>query len=110
MELLSVNQAATILGVDDSRVRQLLRAGILEGQQVGGRWRYASPRVKPGRSCDPVPRWRRKALTRRSPWWRPTCWTFRKTALKLRWRPAEWCSRDLGMTPGHGAAIAQLSE
>jgi hypothetical protein len=27
-----------------------------------------------------------------------------------RWRPAEWCSRDLGMTPGHGAAIAQLSE
>jgi hypothetical protein len=38
MELLSVNQAATILGIDDSRVRQLLRAGILEGQQVGGRW------------------------------------------------------------------------
>ncbi|WP_327343307.1 helix-turn-helix domain-containing protein [Streptomyces europaeiscabiei] len=38
MELLSVNQAATILGIDDSRVRQLLRAGVLEGQQVGGRW------------------------------------------------------------------------
>lgn len=36
MELLSVKQAATILGIDDSRVRQLLRAGVLEGQQVGG--------------------------------------------------------------------------
>ncbi|MCP2313969.1 hypothetical protein [Kitasatospora paracochleata] len=26
------------------------------------------------------------------------------------WRPAEWCSRDLGVTPGHEGAIAQLSE
>ncbi|MET8631109.1 hypothetical protein ABZW30_46785 [Kitasatospora sp. NPDC004669] len=25
------------------------------------------------------------------------------------WRPVEWCSRDLGVTPGHGAAIEQLS-
>ncbi|WP_405018559.1 helix-turn-helix domain-containing protein [Kitasatospora sp. NBC_00070] len=38
MELLSVKQAAALLGIDDSRVRQLLRAGALEGQQVGGRW------------------------------------------------------------------------
>lgn len=38
MELLSVKQAAAILDVDDSRVRQLLRAGALEGQHVGGRW------------------------------------------------------------------------
>ncbi|GAA2275318.1 MULTISPECIES: flavoprotein [Kitasatospora] len=27
-----------------------------------------------------------------------------------RWRPTEWWSRDLGVTPGHEAAIAQLSE
>ncbi|MGW1365131.1 hypothetical protein ACWCQP_48140 [Streptomyces chartreusis] len=26
------------------------------------------------------------------------------------WRPAEWCSSDLCIAPGHGAAIAQLSE
>lgn len=28
----------------------------------------------------------------------------------LRWRPVEWCSRDLRIGPGHGAAIARLSE
>jgi excisionase family DNA binding protein len=38
MELLSVKQAATLLGVDESRVRQLLQAGLLEGRRVGGRW------------------------------------------------------------------------
>lgn len=38
MDLLSVHQAAEALGVDDSRVRQLLRAGRLQGQRVGGRW------------------------------------------------------------------------
>ncbi|MFI6285614.1 helix-turn-helix domain-containing protein [Streptomyces sp. NPDC051018] len=38
MKLLSVKQAAALLGIDDSRVRQLLRAGTLEGQLVGGRW------------------------------------------------------------------------
>lgn len=38
MELLSVKQAAAMLDIDDSRVRQLLRAGALEGQHVGGRW------------------------------------------------------------------------
>lgn len=38
MELLSVKQAAAMLNVDDSRVRQLLRAKVLEGQRIGGRW------------------------------------------------------------------------
>ncbi|MFB6617986.1 helix-turn-helix domain-containing protein [Streptomyces sp. NPDC056367] len=38
MELLSVKQAADLLGVDDSRVRQLLHDGQLQGQRVGGRW------------------------------------------------------------------------
>jgi len=27
-----------------------------------------------------------------------------------RWCPAEWCNSDLRVAPGHGAAIAQLSE
>jgi hypothetical protein len=26
------------------------------------------------------------------------------------WCPAEWCNSDLRIAPGHGAAIAQLSE
>jgi excisionase family DNA binding protein len=38
VDLLSVRQAADALGVDDSRVRQLLRDGKLQGQRIGGRW------------------------------------------------------------------------
>jgi hypothetical protein len=26
------------------------------------------------------------------------------------WCPAKWCNSDLRIAPGHGAAIAQLSE
>lgn len=29
---------------------------------------------------------------------------------EIRWCPAEWCNSDLRIAPGHGAAIAQLSE
>ncbi|MFE1267557.1 helix-turn-helix domain-containing protein [Streptomyces sp. NPDC058758] len=35
---MSVRQAAEGLGVHDSRVRQLLQAGKLQGSRVGGRW------------------------------------------------------------------------
>ncbi|MFF3455445.1 type IV toxin-antitoxin system AbiEi family antitoxin [Streptomyces sp. NPDC002730] len=38
MDLLSVHQAAAALDVDDSRVRQLLRDGKLQGERIGGRW------------------------------------------------------------------------
>ncbi|WP_369293453.1 type IV toxin-antitoxin system AbiEi family antitoxin [Streptomyces sp. TX20-6-3] len=38
MEYVSVRQAAVGLGVHDSRVRQLLQAGKLQGSRVGGRW------------------------------------------------------------------------
>lgn len=34
----SVSQAAEDLGVNDSRVRQLLRAGDLRGQKLGSQW------------------------------------------------------------------------
>ncbi|MFI8499152.1 helix-turn-helix domain-containing protein [Streptomyces sp. NPDC085524] len=39
MELLSVKQAADLLGVDDSRVRQLLHDGQLQGHARGDRCR-----------------------------------------------------------------------
>jgi excisionase family DNA binding protein len=35
---LSVAEAASALGVDDSRVRQMLRAGTLDGRHVGRSW------------------------------------------------------------------------
>lgn len=38
MDFVSVRQAAESLGVDDSRVRQLLHEGRLQGSMVGGRW------------------------------------------------------------------------
>ena len=38
MEFVSVREAAEGLGVHDSRVRQLLQAGKLQGSRVGGRW------------------------------------------------------------------------
>lgn len=38
MDFVSVRQAAEGLGVDDSRVRQLLHEGKLQGSMVGGRW------------------------------------------------------------------------
>lgn len=38
MELLSVGQAAAVLDVHSSRVRQLLAKGHLRGQRIGGRW------------------------------------------------------------------------
>jgi excisionase family DNA binding protein len=38
VDLLSVHEAAKVLNVDDSRIRQLLRDGRLQGQRVGGRW------------------------------------------------------------------------
>jgi excisionase family DNA binding protein len=38
MEVMSVDEAASILDVHSSRVRQLLVGGGLRGQRVGGRW------------------------------------------------------------------------
>ncbi len=36
--LLSVNEAADIIGVDGSRVRQWIGEGRLKAERVGGRW------------------------------------------------------------------------
>lgn len=56
MRYISSKEAATILGVNDSRVRQLLLAGILSGRKFGPVWlvskasvnKYALTDRKPG--------------------------------------------------------------
>ena len=55
MKLLTAKQAAEILGVDDSRVRVLIREGRLPAQKVGRDWVIMEPDLelvkdrKPGR-------------------------------------------------------------
>jgi excisionase family DNA binding protein len=70
VELLSVSQAASILDVHDSRVRQLLVDGGLLGQRVGGRWLVDGNSVfdrkeqgpSAGRSLSPRNAWGALAL------------------------------------------------
>ncbi|MBT2452542.1 helix-turn-helix domain-containing protein [Streptomyces sp. ISL-43] len=65
MELLSVKQAAALLGVDDSRVRQLLHDGKLQGQRVGGRWLVAGDSVRDRKDRGPRSR---RPLSARNAW------------------------------------------
>lgn len=65
MELLSVKQAAALLGVDDSRVRQLLHDGKLQGQRVGGRWLVAGGSVRDRKDRGPRSR---RPLSARNAW------------------------------------------
>lgn len=65
MELLSVKQAAALLGVDDSRVRQLLHDGKLQGRRVGGRWLVAGDSVRDRKDRGPRSR---RPLSARNAW------------------------------------------
>lgn len=65
MELLSVKEAAALLGVDDSRVRQLLHDGKLQGQRVGGRWLVAGDGVRDRKDRSPRSR---RPLSARNAW------------------------------------------
>lgn len=65
MELLSVKQAAALLGVDDSRVRQLLHDGKLQGQRVGGRWLVSGDSVRDRKDRGPRSR---RPLSSRNAW------------------------------------------
>ncbi|MFD6971193.1 helix-turn-helix domain-containing protein [Streptomyces sp. NPDC059979] len=65
MELLSVKEAAALLGVDDSRVRQLLHDGKLQGQRVGGRWLVAGDSVRDRKDRG---RRSRRPLSARNAW------------------------------------------
>ncbi|MFZ3471810.1 helix-turn-helix domain-containing protein [Streptomyces sp. 2.9] len=65
MELLSVKEAAALLGVDDSRVRQLLHDGTLQGQRVGGRWLVAGDSARDRKDRGPRSR---RPLSARNAW------------------------------------------
>jgi hypothetical protein len=54
MELLSVGQAADLLEVDESRIRQLLQAGQLQGRHLGGRWLVEGDSVRERRDRRPA--------------------------------------------------------
>lgn len=65
MDFVSVHQAAQSLGVDDSRVRQLLHEGRLQGSRVGGRWIVEAGSVHDRRSASPEPG---RPLSARNAW------------------------------------------
>ncbi|MDX3852140.1 excisionase family DNA-binding protein [Streptomyces sp. AK02-01A] len=62
---MSVVQAAESLGVDDSRVRQLLHDGKLRGFRVGGRWLVEAASVQDRKMAAPEPG---RPLSARNAW------------------------------------------
>ena len=46
MSLLTTREASAILGVTDRRVRQLIDAGVLNGQRIGRDWLFPRDAVE----------------------------------------------------------------
>lgn len=65
MDFVSVRQAAQSLGVDGSRVRQLLHDGQLRGSMVGGRWIVDAGSVRDRKLAAPEPG---RPLSARNAW------------------------------------------
>ncbi len=65
VDFMSVRQAAQSLGVDDSRVRQLLRDDQLRGSVVGGRWIVEADSVRDRKLSAPEPG---RPLSARNAW------------------------------------------
>ncbi|OAI54028.1 hypothetical protein AYO44_03865 [Planctomycetaceae bacterium SCGC AG-212-F19] len=57
MEYLSTQQAAEALGVNDSRIRQLVRAGLLKAEKVGRDWLIPPAEVQ-RLKANPLPKGR----------------------------------------------------
>lgn len=89
-EHLSVGDAARALGVSDRRIRALIRAGALAGQQVGGRWlvsraeveQRARRRGRPGRPLGERNAWALLARLSGAEWPELTPWD--RSRLKQR--------------------------
>ena len=103
MELLSVSQAASLLDVHSSRVRQLLFDGGLRGQHIGNRWLVDGDSVRdrkqrvhsPGRPLSARNAWGAIALLGGySPVWLSAPESSRLRArlrdLALHSQPADW--------------------
>lgn len=122
-----MTEAAERLGLDDSRVRQLLRSSVLEGRHVGRAWLVSADSVSrlesisrpAGRPASPARAWGLLDLLdgRRAPWLSSVARSqVRKQARRLagssadRWRAALRARADRVPIDGHRAAIAKLIE
>lgn len=123
---LSVREAAERLGVDDSRVRQLIAAGLLGARRVGGRaWlvsaddvnKLVSHRSSPGRPLAPARAWALLDLLDggSAPWLSPVARSqVRKLLRQLagadasRWRSALRARSELHPVEAHPAALRRL--
>lgn len=122
---LSVAEAAKRLGVDDSRARVMLRAGLLPGRRVGRQWlvpseevsRLSSQRRFAGRPFAPARAWGVLDLldSGSAPWLSPVARSQTKALLRRlagadadRWRAALRARSDVLRCRAHPAAIRKL--
>jgi len=124
---IGVREAADKLGVDQSRVRQLLRSHDLAGRQVGREWlvsaddvaRLASRPSLPGRPLAPARAWGLLDLLDGggAPWLSPVARSqVRQLGRRLsgvdadRWRAALRARSDVHRCQAHPAAVGRLLE
>lgn len=122
---LPVTSAAARLGVDDSRVRKLLRDGVLPGRQVGRLWLIRSEDLallesrqsRPGRPLAPARAWGLLDFLDegRAPWLSPVARSQTKQLLRGlaganadRWRAALRARSEILRCRSHPAAIKKL--
>lgn len=122
--MLSVSEAAERLGVHPGRVRQLVAAGRLDAEKIGGRWLVAEDAVRARADAE---RPAGRPLSARAAWgmlWvaagRPAPWLSEREERRARQRARSWslehwawgCRRraDVHAWYGHPAVHAALSE
>jgi excisionase family DNA binding protein len=122
---IAVREAARRLGVDDSRVRQLLRSRAIGGSQVGREWlvsasdvaRLASRRVPAGRPLAPARAWGLLDLLDggSAQWLAPVARSqVRQVGRRLsgahadRWRAALRARSEVHLCRAHAAAVRRL--
>ena len=122
-----VAEAASALGVDDSRVRQMLRSGVLAGRHVGRAWVVSADalsdlrehRSVAGRPLAPKRAWALLDLLDggRGPWLEQVARSQVKGQLRrlagsepAGWRNALRSREDRHRVSGHSAAIRRMAE
>jgi excisionase family DNA binding protein len=124
---LSVREAAERLGVDDSRVRQLIAADLLGARRVGRAWlvsdedvrRLSRRRPGPGRPMAPARAWALLDLLDggSAPWLSPVARSQVRELLRRldgadadRWRSALRSRGEVHRVDAHPAALRRLDE
>jgi excisionase family DNA binding protein len=122
---IAVSEAAERLGLDESRVRQLLRANRLEGRLLGRVWlvssrdvaRLEGQHMHPGRPMAPARAWGLLDLLEggRAPWLSPVARSqVRDLGRRAvgsdasRWRSLLRCRSDVHRCRAHRAALERL--